>query len=65
MKQMAGELDHLIERHPENAEAISQKNSQVTEAWNRLLTKATDRRRKLDESYRHVLFCSFLLLERC
>lgn len=53
---MASELDHLIERHPENADAISQKHAQVDEAWKRLLTKATDRRRKLDESYKHVVF---------
>lgn len=47
-----------MEHHPESADTIQQKLSELTEAWGQLKGKASERKSKLNESYVFQKFLS-------
>ena len=52
---MAKDVEKLISKHAENSEQITQKHQQVEEAWDKLHTKASERSKKLQESFKYTL----------
>ncbi|BHF71927.1 hypothetical protein SprV_0401498800 [Sparganum proliferum] len=51
VSQLGVDADALSEKHPDSRDTIKGKHGALAEAWQQLKDKATDRRRRLEESF--------------